>query len=433
MASIFRRTVRGMRDLLPDEAEKLRFIEQTAREVAKLYGYREVITPIVEHYELLAAKIGEENRKRMYVFEDLGGRKVALRPEFTPSIARLVAGKMAAVPKPIRLFSTGTLYRYDEPQFGRYREFWQANYELFGTNKPEADAEILALTNELVEKIGLQDYHFEIGHVRIIRSVLTQEGITEEQQNNIIPLLDKKEWDEALRMVQEAGGSQRCLDNLKVLFAIRGKDPNTVTQEISETVKDCPEALEAVKNLREIVGLMEAGGVNVDLVLDAGLTRGLEYYTGMVFEVYVPEMSVALAGGGRYDKLIELFGGGKIPAVGVALGPDRLSLALGKHGGILPLSKEKRILVVPVDSNMIGEAFKISMLLRRGHLCTEIETMGRSVSKALSDASRRGITHVVIVGPKELKEGKVVLRDMERKEQKILNIEKALEELAEAK
>jgi len=159
----------------------------------------------------------------MYVFEDLGGRKVALRPEFTASIARLVAVKMATAPKPIRLFSTGTLYRYDEPQFGRYREFWQANYELFGSTKPEADAEIISLTNNLMEKIGLHDYHFKTGHVGILRGVLNQEGVADEQQNSVMQLLDNKDWDEALRLVREAGGSEKCLYTLKTLFEIKGK------------------------------------------------------------------------------------------------------------------------------------------------------------------------------------------------------------------
>lgn len=433
MASMFRRTVRGMRDLLPDEAEKLRFIEQTAREVAKLYGYREVITPVVEHYELLAAKVGEENRKRMYVFEDLGGRKVALRPEFTASIARLVAVKMATAPKPIRLFSTGTLYRYDEPQFGRYREFWQANYELFGSTKPEADAEIISLTNNLMEKIGLHDYHFKTGHVGILRGVLNQEGVADEQQNSVMQLLDNKDWDEALRLVREAGGSEKCLYTLKTLFEIKGKDLNTVTQEIGETVQDYPEALEAVGNLCEITSLLEAGGVEAELIIEAGFARGLEYYTGIVFEVYVPEIGVALAGGGRYDKLIELFGGSKTPATGVAPGPDRMSLALEKQGTIPSVSEGERIMVIPVNGKLVGEVFRISLILRKEGFCTEIETMGRSVSNALSDASRRGITYVVIVGPSELKEGKVVLRDMKREEQKTITIEEAIVELAKAR
>jgi len=122
------KTVRGMRDLLPKSAQKMRHIERVARDVSKLYGYEEIITPVLESYELLAAKTSEEIRDRMYKFEDLGGRKVAMRPEFTASVARLVVNKLKNEPKPMRLFSTGSLYRYDEPQYGRFREFWQANY-----------------------------------------------------------------------------------------------------------------------------------------------------------------------------------------------------------------------------------------------------------------------------------------------------------------
>jgi len=424
LSSTFRQTVRGMRDLLPDEAEKLRFIEQIARSLAKLYGYREVITPIMEHYELLAAKIGEETRKRMYAFEDMGGRKVALRPEFTASIARLVATKMSTAPKPIRLFSTGSLYRYDEPQFGRYREFWQVNYELIGSSKPEADAELISLTNNIMERIGLQNYYFKVGHVGILRSVLNQEGIAEEQQNSIMQLLDKKQPYEALRLVQEVGGSQECLKVLKRLFEIKGKDPDAIIPEISEAVKGYPEASEAVKNLYEILDLTETA-----IILEAGFARGLEYYTGIIFEVYVPEMNVALGGGGRYDRLIELFGGGMIPAVGVALGVDRLSLAMEKQGTVLLTSEAKKITVIPVNSKMIEEAFKISSLLRKEGFCTEVETMGRSVSRALSDADRKGITHAVIIGPRETKEGKVVLRDMKSKKQEILSLEKIIEKI----
>ncbi|MCW4021400.1 MAG: histidine--tRNA ligase [Candidatus Bathyarchaeota archaeon] len=429
MSSAFRRTVRGMRDLLPDEAEKLRCIEQRARELAKLHGYREVITPIVESHDLLAAKVGEENRKRMYVFDDLGGRRVALRPEFTASVARLVATKMLAVPKPLRLFSVGSLYRYDEPQFGRYREFWQANFELFGSSKPEADAEILALTDRFLEKIELRNRYFKIGHVGILRGILNQEGVAEDQQYRIMQLLDKKQQNDALRLVQESGGSRKCLDDLEELFKIRGKDPNAITKEIGGLVSDYPEAVEAVENLGEILGLAEEGGAKTDLVLEAGFARGLEYYTGMIFEIYVPEMSIALGGGGRYDRLIELFGGGRVPAVGVAPGIDRLSLALEKQGTALQISGEVKVLVIPVDRQMIGGGFKVSSMLREGELCAEIETMGRSVSKALSDADRRGITHAVIVGPREMKKGKVVLRYMKQRSQETVNLSDLIEKI----
>jgi len=423
MPSAFRQTVRGMRDLLPKETQRLRFVEQVSRDLAKLYGYEEVITPVVERYELLAAKIGEENRKRMYVFEDLGGRKVALRPEFTASVARLVSTKMVSIPKPLRLFSAGSLYRYDEPQSGRYREFWQANYELFGSSRPEADAEILTLTKDYLDKSGLRDYYFKTGHVGILRGVLGTEGIEDERQGGIMQMLDKARWDDALRLVKEAGASSKCLDVLKRLFKIRGKDSETVTSLIGKVIGDYPEALKAVENLREIIYLLKASGLNIDITLDAGFARGLEYYTGVIFEVYIADMSVALCGGGRYDRLVEIFGGGKIPAVGVAQGIDRLTLALELQGTVLPSSEEPRVIVIPVDGGIVDKAIMISSNLRKRGLTTALETMGRSVSQALSDAGRRGVTHAVIVGPREMKEGKVVLRDMRCKLQETVSLE----------
>src|SRR4030043_2478384 len=167
-------TVRGMRDLLPEEAETLNYVICKARETAALYGYREGVTPLVEPYELLSAKSGEEIRTRMFVFKDLGDRSVALRPEFTASVARLVATTMRTEPRPFRLFSVGSIYRYDEPQKGRYREFWQANFELMGSNKPEADAEILLSANSLLKNIGLSGYALKLGHVGVVRGLLSK-------------------------------------------------------------------------------------------------------------------------------------------------------------------------------------------------------------------------------------------------------------------
>jgi len=431
LPSVFGQTVRGMRDFLPEEARGLRFIEQKARETAGLYGYEEVITPAIEHYDLLAAKIGEENRKRMYVFEDLGGRKVALRPEFTASIARLVATKLQSAPKPLRLFSAGSLYRYDEPQFGRYREFWQANFELFGSAMPEADAEIISLIDSFLEKIGLQGYCFKIGHVGVLRGIFSYEGIDEEKQNVIMQMLDKKELAEAMRMIEEAKSSQRCLCSLKNLLETTGRDPAATVKKIRMIVEGYPSAEEAADNLDEIINLLKTGGFKAEILIDAGFARGLEYYTGLIFEVYVPEMNIALGGGGRYDRLVELFGGGKIPAVGVAMGMDRLLIALEKQGASAFRWKPKRLLVIPVERSMIGEAFKVASMLRENGLCTEIETMGRSVTRALSDADRREITFAVILGPKEIREGKAVLRHMIKRRQRTVDLDELPEKIRE--
>ena len=209
-------TVRGMRDLMPEAAETLNFIICKARETVQLYGYKEIITPVVEPYELLSAKSGEELRQRMFTFKDLGDRTVALRPEFTASIARLATTALKTEPKPLRVFSVGSVYRYDEPQRGRYREFWQSNFELMGSSKPEADAETILLTNTLMKATGLQNYTFKIGHIGVIRGILNQENVDDKTQNEILQLMDKKEYDKALKLVKgkESRSSLQGLLNL---------------------------------------------------------------------------------------------------------------------------------------------------------------------------------------------------------------------------
>jgi histidyl-tRNA synthetase len=411
------KTVRGMRDFLPEEAKIMKYIESQARKIAELYGYKEIITPVVESYELVAAKAGEEVRARMYAFEDLGGRKVALRPEFTASVARLVATTLRNEPKPLRLFCLGSLYRYDEPQKGRFREFWQSNFELMGSEKPEADAEILLLTNHFMKSVGLKNYAFKIGHVGVLRSILNLEGIAEETQNRIMQLMDKKMHEEALNTVKEAGASEKCLNTLQKLVNLKGENTAKVLEQMRENVKGYEKASEAVKNLKEIIRLVAESGEKPDITVDAGFARGLEYYTGMIFEVYVPELDIALAGGGRYDRLVELFGGEPTPAVGVAHGIDRIMLALQEQKAKINAKKERAVMVIPVNENLNAEALKIAEMLRMESIPVEVEVMRRRVSKALEDADRRGISHVVIVGERELKDGAVVLRDMQKKEQ----------------
>ncbi|MEM2987649.1 MAG: histidine--tRNA ligase [Candidatus Bathyarchaeia archaeon] len=423
------KTVRGMRDFLPKEAKMMRFIEDNARKAAKLYGYQEIITPVVESYELVAAKVGEEVRARMYAFEDLGGRKVALRPEFTASVARLVATTLRNEPKPLRLFCIGSLYRYDEPQKGRFREFWQSNFELMGSEKPEADAEVLLLTNTLMRSVGLRNYVFKIGHVGVLRGILSLESLEEEIQNRVMQLMDKKQYEDALKIVKDAGASDKCLKTLQRLVSLKSGNTSIIVEEMGKLAKDYGTALDAVKNLGEILKLVRESAKEMSITVDAGFARGLEYYTGMIFEVYVPELDIALAGGGRYDKLVELFGGEPTPAVGVAHGIDRIMLALQEQKITAQSQEDQRVMVIPVNENLNNEALRISEMLRNEGIAVETEVMRRRVAKALEDADRRGISHVVIIGERELSEGAVVLRNMKRKEQSKVKIEDLAKEI----
>jgi len=427
--------VRGMRDFLAKDSQKIRYVEQRAREIAQLYGYEEVITPVLESYELLAAKAGEEIRLRMYSFSDMAGRKVALRPEFTPSIARLVATKMRTMPKPIKLFCVGSLYRYDEPQYGRFREFWQADYELMGSSQPEADAEIIAITSNLLQAVGLRKHYLKIGHMGILRGILTQENIREDQQNQMMQLLDKKQWNETLAKAKKLRVSNEGIQTLKAIFETRGKYTESILRKIIQSLRNYEEATAAAENLQEIMGLAMNSGVKSGLLVEAGFARGLEYYTGVIFESYVPELEragLALGGGGRYDKLIELFGGEPTPAVGVAPGIDRIALGIKKQKVSLEAKRQKRVFIIPIKKEMKTRALEVAAELREASLVVEVEVMGRKVSTALSDADRRGFTFAVLIGPEEEKEGKAILRNMKKREQKVVEIRKLAKEIMKA-
>ncbi|PMB75002.1 MAG: ATP phosphoribosyltransferase regulatory subunit [Candidatus Bathyarchaeota archaeon] len=424
------KTVRGMRDFLPEEAKIMKYIEDKARKVAELYGYQEIITPVVESYELLAAKSGEEIRSRMFAFRDLGDRMVALRPEFTASVARLVATTLKNEPKPLRLFSVGSVYRYDEPQRGRYREFWQSNYELMGSDKPEADAEIIMLTNSLMNAVGLRNCTFKIGHVGVLRGIMTEEKLEEKTQNTAMQLMDKKLYDDAFKLVKDAGAKEKCVTTLEKLVELKGADVFETVEKLKECVRNYKKAEAAAENLYEILKLISESKSKIDMTVDAGFARGLEYYTGMIFEVTVPEIDTALGGGGRYDRLIELFGGEPTPAVGVAHGIDRIMLAMQTQKVPLEKMEKNKVVIIPTKEEFIGKAIEISKMLRDASIPTEVEVMGRKITKALEDADRRQIKYAIIVGEKELKEETVVLRDLTKREQKTVKIRKIIEEIA---
>ncbi len=414
-----------MRDFLPKEAEMLRRIEGEARKLAKLYGYGEVVTPVLESYELLAAKTGEEVRSRMYAFKDLGGRKVALRPEFTASVARLVASKLRSAPKPLRIFCAGSLYRYDEPQQGRFREFWQSNYELVGSSRPEADAEILLLTHDLLNTAGLRSFRFKVGHVGILRAIFTQEKVDESTQNTMMQLMDKEDYGNAFKVMERNGLSKTCVKTVRSLVDLKGTVISKVLKRIRGKVETYEGAREAVENLEDILSLLP--GRRIKTSVEAGFARGLEYYTGMIFEIFVPEMDIALGGGGRYDKLIELFGGEPTPAVGVAHGIDRVTIAAQKQKQMIEKRRLRKVIVIPTDGSLIGQALMISAEIRSEGIPAEVEVMGRKVSKALADASKRIFEYAVIVGRRELEENSVVVKNLRKREQQSVKLKKIAE------
>jgi len=296
-----------------------------------------------------------------------------------------------------------------------------------GSSKPEADAEIIMLTNSLMKAVGLKNFVFKVGHVGVLRGILSQEKIEDEVQNGIMQLMDKKEYDETIGLVEGAGASEKCLETLRKLVKAKGGKFSEVLDNMKRRVEGFESAVNAVRNLQEILELVSESEEKINMVVEAGFARGLEYYTGIVFEVYVPEFNIALGGGGRYDKLIEMFGGEPTPAVGVAHGLDRMMMAMQKQKTHLEAEEEKTVVVIPIKESLKGQALKISRMLRDASIPVEVEVMGRKMTKALEDADRRSMDYAVIVGERELKEGSVVIRNLKRREQKTVKIERIVE------
>jgi histidyl-tRNA synthetase len=293
-----------------------------------------------------------------------------------------------------------------------------------GSTSPEADAETILLTNSLMKAVGLRNYAFKIGHIGVIRGILSQERVDDKTQNAILQLMDKKEYDEAFNLIT----SEKCRETLQELVQLKKSNPFETVEKMKAHVKDYAEAEAAIDNLQEILKLVTESGCPIETV-EPGFGRGLEYYTGMIFEVYIPELDIALGGGGRYDRLIEVFGGESTPAVGIAHGLDRITLAMQMQKTAISTRREKTAMVIPVKQELKAEALKISQMLREAGVAVEFEVMGRKMAKALEDADRRKMDYAVIVGKRELNEGAVVVRDLTKREQTTVKIARLPEKI----
>ena len=430
MGRKFRR-LRGLRDYLPEDVDKLNYVKSVVRQLFFLYGYMEVMTPTLESFDLLAAKSGEEIRQRMYVFTDLGGRKVALRPEMTAPIARFYINNMLGRPKPVRLGYIANCFRYDEPQYGRYREFWQGGFELIGSKAPEADAEILEIADALMRRLGFKNHYLKLGHVGVMRAFLGAEGVDELSQNKVFGLMDKGRVEDALHALENLNVSSRCLEVAEALFSLKGFDVIRLIGEAEKLLVDYDAAKVELENLRQVVECCEACGLKGRLFMDFSFARGLEYYTGIIFEVFVPGIRIALGGGGRYDKLIELFGGEPTPAVGYAPGLDRIVLAMEELK--IPFKERRvvRVYVVSASEELRLRCLEIAHKLREQGIAAELEVLRRSLRKALSYANSKGFSHAIIVGAEEASRGKIVLKDLNAKVQYEVTLEEAINMLKE--
>jgi len=419
--------VRGMKDYYGDELYRIKRVEDAFLKIVKLADYKQVETPVVEDFKLFALKGGEELRNTMYVFKDKANREIALRPEFTPSIVRFYLNSLQHMPKPVRLYYIGTVYRYDEPQFGRYREFRQAGIELLGSSSVLADIEVLQILIQIYRELNLLDrIQIKLNNISIIRKILSKMGIDEEKQEHILHLIDKNKINEALSELPKSEYTELLTLMLNVTF-LTDKDYVKIKEEIEEKYKleNLSQEIEKTIMIKNIITNLGANSF-----INLGFVRGLAYYTGLIFEVIHPSVQFSIAGGGRYDNLVELYGGNHTPAVGFAIGVERTALVLDnlQKNEIYPKIGVIILSEAPSE-DWIKYGVKVVDELRKNNFVAVLNLRCTSVSKLIPLYAEQGFSHLIFIGKKELEEKSLTIKNLKTKEQVTIKEENLIDYL----
>jgi histidyl-tRNA synthetase len=412
---------RGTRDFGPAEMQRRRTVEVAMRGVCHRFGFGEVMTPTFEQAELFTLRSGQAVVDEMYVFKDKGGREMALRPEITASVIRFFVNEMSNLPKPLKLYYVGNCFRYENPQSGRYREFFQLGAELIGNDNPETDAEVISLAVQCLRAAGLEDFRVRIGHIGVMKSLVLSEVQDPAVAGNVLRMIDKEDFDAMGDFFDAHALSRNLFERITTLADVRGG------HEVLDSVDDA----KVQEHLRDLFEILKLHGVE-DVELDLGIVRGLDYYTGMVFEIDAPRLGAEkqVMGGGSYT-LSELFGGEPVFSTGFAIGIDRVMLALEAEKE-LPRYAPLDAYVVPTEDAMRKYAFAILSKLRSKGIRADVDLMRRSMSKSLKYASSVGARYAVIVGKEEMAKRVVTLRNMDTGEQTQVPADFAAGELAKS-
>ncbi len=410
---------RGTRDFTPEIMQKREYLEANMKKVFQKYGYKQIQTPTFEKLDLFTKKSGEEIIEEIYSFEDKGGRKLALRPELTAPVIRFYVEKLQMEPKPLKLFYFGDCYRYDRPQKGRYREFRQAGCELIGTNSPIAIAELISMAYKIIENAGLKNMKLNIGNLKILSIIFKKLKLKDEQIKYITPLIDKEMFEELYDAMQDFNIDNKNVTNF--IEILKTPDFEKIKKYIGSDSQDEIERFEKIINL--IKDLFKIKNFQIKL----GIVRGLDYYDGVVFEIEAPSLGAEkqICGGGEYN-LVELFGGRNTNSSGFAIGFDRVLLALETEDYCFP-SNYIEAFVIPVTDENIEKAMQITENIRKNNISIDMDLNNKGMSKSLKYASSINAKKAIIVGPRELEQNKVTVRDMKTGEQKEVKIDKILE------
>jgi histidyl-tRNA synthetase len=425
MSTLSSQPYKGTRDYYPAEKRIQNFIFNNWKRVAVRYGYEEYGAPMIEPIEIYAAKSGQElASEQTYMFTDRGSRTVAIRPEMTPSISRMVAARRQEMAYPARLFSIANFMRYERPQRGREREFWQLNVDIFGLEGALPESEIIAMGAEFLNVFGATDdmYSIKINNRKLINFMMSHYlGLDTVQAQLMIKLFDRK------NKISTDEFRDQALDILGESMAEAGL-AKISTLLNAHTMADLPEEIRqsnAVKEVQELFTLLDAAGIK-NAVFDITLMRGLDYYTGTVFEFFDnhPDNNRSLFGGGRYDGLVGLFGAEQISAVGMAPGLSMTELFLQSHDLLPKLPSTTDVYIAVLGDEMLAGAMKLAAELRNEGVNTELDVTGRKLDKQIKTAVKKDIAFIVFVGEEELKTEMYSFKDTASSEEQKLSFER---------
>lgn len=416
---------KGTRDFYPKDQFIQNYIFSVWRKVAESYGYLEYGASILEETELYRAKSGEEIvNEQTYSFIDRGGRDVTIRPEMTPTVARMVAQKRKELSFPLRWFSIPNLFRYERPQRGRLREHWQLNCDMFGVDSLDADVEVIALAYDIMKAFGAKDNQFQIkfNSREFLNSVFFDHfRFNEQQTKRIIKILDTRKKIGEAEFKQKLHGEE--------FEAAFGDLMEVVDSENLEKLPEWCKNYPSFKLLKEIQDKLSNIGVQ-NAGFDFSISRGFDYYTGTVFEVFdtSPENNRSIFGGGRYDDLVGIFGVEKVPGIGFGMGDVTIRNFLETHNLLPQYSAPVKVYIAHLE-NFLEEANKLALELRKQGVSAAVDLTQRKVSQQVKTADREEIPYVLVVGEEEVKSGKFKLKNLKSStEQEVLR-EKLADEI----
>jgi len=423
MSKLSTQSYKGARDFYPEDKRLQDYIFGVWRKVCQSYGYDEYSAPVLEPIELYTSKTSDEIvNEQTYNFTDRGGRNVVLRPEMTPSVSRMVAARRQELPYPLRWFSIPDCWRYERPQRGRNRQFYQLNVDLFGVATVDADLEMISMANAIMQAFGADDsmYQIKVNSRKLINVIMTQYlELDAAQAKQMIQLFDKKDkikpadFVEKARNIFKPENQKNSLDKLTIL--LKAKSLAELPDEIKET--------QAVKEIQVLFTLLAEHQIT-SATFDITLMRGFEYYTDIVFEVFDldPENNRSMFGGGRYDGLVSAFGVESVPTVGFGMGDAPIENFLSSHGLEPQLTSSTQIHMVVVG-DVLKDAQTVASELRKAGVNVAIDITGRKPEKQIKSALKMSIPYLMFVGEEEVANKKYILRNVETQKEDVLSVQ----------